>query len=155
MRYFNNEKYKNREGYLAYVEYCRSIWGSIPLGIKQICKGMLPNEFDSNIRYDLHDGRISNVEVDADTDTINITYVLFDEEDKKHILKGAYKNAKFISKPSHNFVDNDFNRRCDIMCNEIICLEDGRFRHSILYPSGEELIIEFTSFELNVLYTEE
>ncbi len=153
MRYLNNEKYKNREGYLAYVEYCKSIWKVMPMGIKQICKGMLPNEFDSNIRYDLHDGRISKMEIDVDT--IDITYLLFDEEDKKHILKGTYKDAKFLNKPSHNFIDNDFNRRCDIMCNEIIYVENGIFRHSILYPSGEELIIEFTSFELDVLYTEE
>lgn len=153
MKYFNNEKYKNREGYLAYVEYCKSIWDIVPIGIKQISKGMLPDEFDFNIKYDLHDGRISEIEIDVNT--INITYLIFDDEDKKHILKGIYKDAECINKPPHNFVDKDFNRRCDIMCNEIIYTENRKFRHSILYPSGEELIIEFSSFELNVLYSEE
>ena len=148
MRFFTDEKYQNGSAFTEYESYCKSIWPQVPIGLRQISKDMLPSEFDSDMVYGLHDARIIKFECDEQANEIFIYFSIFDEEDNEYRLKGTYKDAKCILQPSVTFIGDD--RDCDIMCHEVI-YEKKRFSHTILFASGEELIIEFSTFELEVM----
>ena len=146
MRFFNDRLDKE------YESFCRSIWDSVPLGLKLICKSMLPDGFDKEMRYCIHDGHIIKFEENKKTNDIELNLLIFDEYDsirkieEEHKLVLVYKNAKVIKKPQ-NCVGMQHDR--DIMCHEISEYKEGRFIHSYLFPGGKELSIEFEGFELN------
>lgn len=155
MRYFTDEKYQNGTAFFEYENYCKSIWLKVPLGIRQLCKGMLPDEFAADMMYELHDGRISKFEFNEKQYEVTIYYLIFDELDREHLLKANYKNAGCINLPQ--FISEGNSNEdcfCDIMCHEIFLTDDNMLHHTLLFASGAELVIEFSDFDLDVITVE-
>jgi hypothetical protein len=148
MLFFTDEKYQNGTAFCEYEAHCKSIWNDIPIGIHKLLKGMLPPDFDPDIIYGLHDGRINNVDLDKQKNEISIHFTIYDDLENASNIMGIYKDAEIIAPVSDYLINGYESPECDIMCHEITIRNDGNLCHTVLFAAGEELSIVFSSFEL-------
>jgi hypothetical protein len=147
MLFFTDENLNNGKAFIKYENYCKSNWYKMPLGLKHILKGMLSPSFDSTLQYDLHDGIFSNLQYTNLNKELILSVTIFDENDTEFKLTMIYKNSSINTQEYEQFINNDEDPSKDIMGHEVV-LENDIFIHTILFASGNELVIKFSQFDM-------
>jgi hypothetical protein len=147
MNYFTNEKFADNTAYCDYIEYCRSIWNELPDELKSIQKNMVLDEMlDGLVMIEFHDGKIVDFRQDGEDLCIELNTNLHGAL-RKVWLK--YHNATIIMLPKSNVLGEDIdNCKSDIMCHEIETIDTKAYTHTLLFASGEELLIQFKDISL-------
>lgn len=139
----------NNSAQTEYAEYCRSIWDDLPPDLKTIHWGMLPDELTSGQSHvALHDGKIINF-----VSTNNDLKIEFSTDHFGKLRKAwfHYIDAIILQIPNENVLGKQIkNGDSDVMCHEIEKTIDGEWVHTLLFASGEELIIQFKDFSLKL-----
>jgi len=147
MFYWTDEKLHNGTAHSDYEKYCQKIWKSLPSEFRTMHKGMLPEEFCDTLKYDMHDKRILGF-VNSES-CLKISYEMWsEEEDRPYKLHTEYLEHKIIQDVSQFIKSPQDHMDRDLACHEVAVLENNIFQHSILFVTGEELIISFKDFHL-------
>ncbi|MDP6634660.1 MAG: hypothetical protein QGG42_07175 [Phycisphaerae bacterium] len=144
MKYFTDDKCQSGEADSEYAAYCRSIWDLLPDSLKEIQDWQLPDDlchFDSKIC--LHDGKLRNMAHDSRRITAEIETDFYGASRRIFLSYGDAVVVQSVDVSMHNgtatYGDDD------IMCTEITVCGD-RYQQSLLFASGQELILEFSEF---------
>ncbi|MCL6415171.1 hypothetical protein MIB92_05870 [Aestuariirhabdus sp. Z084] len=147
MKYFTDEKCEQNIAHTEYEDYCKSIWEDLPVTLKQISEGMLPESYFVGLEtVGLHDARIIDFAESSSRLCIEL-----DTDNRGGLRKVwlTYDSSNIIVRPSEEMLGKDIdNYKSDVMCHEVELGESGSFLHRLLFCSGEELEVQFSSIEL-------
>ena len=149
MKYFTDEKMQNHSAHREYEEYCKSIWNELPIDLKCIHWGMLSENLTAGqSKIALHDAKITSFELSA-TD-LNVEF----NTDYNGGLRKAwfhYKKVLLMQIPNENVLGKKVNANPhgDVMCHEIEKADNNEWIHTLLFASGEELVIRFKDFTMS------
>ena len=147
MKFFTDQKYDSGVALSEYETYCRANWDLIPIELKIISEGMLPEDMLLGIeQVSLHDARILTTKTDDSSVTLEL---ITDHEGGLRKVWLEYRESKMLKKPSSAVLDSKKDDSDnDIMCHEIGLELNGRYTHALLFASGEELQIQFSKLLL-------